>query len=98
MLNLLSGMDQTCEGLSRRSFLQVGTLGGLGLSLPTLLARQSAGSDVPSDVNCILIWTRHRHGRSRSSVHGDCSESGERAESICRTPRLESPERKSWFC
>lgn len=59
MLDLLSGMDQTCEGLSRRSFLQLGTLGGLGLSLPTLLARQgAANSSAPSDVNCILIWTR----------------------------------------
>ena len=59
MLNLLTGTDRTCEGLSRRSFLQVGALGGLGLSLPTFLAGQNAAAaPVDNDVNCILIWTR----------------------------------------
>lgn len=42
--------------------LQVGSLGGVGLSLETLLrAEARAASDVkstPSDVNCILIWTQ----------------------------------------
>ena len=64
MLSLLPRWDRNCEGLSRRSFLQVGALTGLGLSLPTLLAgrqamaAQSTGSNSPADVNCILIWTR----------------------------------------
>ena len=38
MLNFLPSHDQNCEGLSRRHFLQIGSLGGLGLTLPTLLA------------------------------------------------------------
>lgn len=61
MLNFLPGSDRTCEGVSRRSFLQVGALGGLGLSLPAFLAaRQAAAREnrPANDVNCILIWTR----------------------------------------
>ncbi len=45
---------------SRRSFLQVGSLSGLGLSLPLWLGQRQAlaraGKPV-RDVNCILIWT-----------------------------------------
>src|SRR5487761_1012515 len=69
MLKLLPRTTRDCEGIHRRSFLQVGTLAGLGLSLPTLLAGRSAahtadsaaagGSSPPGrDVNCILIWTQ----------------------------------------
>src|SRR5487761_1379608 len=69
MLKLLPRTTRDCEGIHRRSFLQVGTLAGLGLSLPTLLAGRSAahtadsaaagGSSPPArDVNCILIWTQ----------------------------------------
>jgi len=48
-----------CDGVSRRGFLQVGSLGALGLSLPTLLASQLRGAGKKaSDTNCILIWTR----------------------------------------
>jgi hypothetical protein len=59
VLNFLPGFDRNCEATTRRSFLQVGSLGALGLSLPTLLAakRASAGN-AASDVNCILVWTR----------------------------------------
>lgn len=64
MLRLLPRMDRECEGVSRRNFLQVGALAGLGLSLPQLLASQAraATSSSPTaskaNVNCILIWTR----------------------------------------
>jgi hypothetical protein len=59
MLNLLTGTDHTCEGHSRRSFLQLGALGGLGLSLPTFLAgRKAAAASSDRDISCILIWTR----------------------------------------
>ncbi|HUG92905.1 MAG TPA: DUF1501 domain-containing protein [Planctomycetaceae bacterium] len=63
MLNLLSAADRTCEGLSRRSFLQIGALGGLGISLPAAIAakqaRAESGGPAPDDeVNCILVWTR----------------------------------------
>jgi hypothetical protein len=60
MLRFLPRWDRDCEGLSRRSFLQVGALAGLGLSLPQLLAsRASAASSTGKPpTNCILIWTR----------------------------------------
>lgn len=44
MLNLTAdGSITTCDGLTRRDFLQVGTLGALGLSLSKLAAMQAAG-------------------------------------------------------
>jgi hypothetical protein len=58
MLELLCGSAQTCEGISRRSFLRLGALAGLGMSLPTFLRAKSAQAATTSrDVNCILIWT-----------------------------------------
>ena len=61
MLDLLVGTDRNCERLTRRSFLQVGSLAGLGLSLPQMLAARASlagtSSGSPPDVNCILIWT-----------------------------------------
>ena len=66
MLDLFPGTMKTCSGVSRRSFLQVGSLSGLGISLPLALAQQALaktkgateGSKNASDVNCILIWTQ----------------------------------------
>ncbi len=61
MLDLLPGYERNCERVTRRGFLQIGSLAGLGLSLPRLLAArtaQAATSNASSpDVNCILIWT-----------------------------------------
>jgi uncharacterized protein (DUF1501 family) len=56
MLELLSGSTRTCEGISRRGFLQIGALAGLGIALPDAL-RAGSGAPSRSDVNCILIWT-----------------------------------------
>ncbi|HEV3341317.1 MAG TPA: DUF1501 domain-containing protein, partial [Pirellulales bacterium] len=60
MLRLLPHVTRDCEGMHRRSFLQLGTLAGVGLSLPTLLAgrRAAANPAAAKDVNCILIWTQ----------------------------------------
>ncbi len=60
MFNFLPSMDRNCEAVSRRQFLQVGGLTGLGLTLPMLLsARKLQGAQAPStETNCILIWTR----------------------------------------
>src|ERR1700721_1129663 len=61
MLNLLPRTTHDCEGLHRRAFLKVGTLAGVGVSLPTLLAgRQARAAEgrTAKDVNCILIWTQ----------------------------------------
>ncbi|HEX5446274.1 MAG TPA: DUF1501 domain-containing protein [Pirellulales bacterium] len=69
MLRLLPRIMRDCEGIHRRSFLQLGTLAGLGLSLPTLLAGRRAAANTADagnaaaaaatkEVNCILIWTQ----------------------------------------
>jgi hypothetical protein len=62
MLSLGRFTERNCEGIGRRDFLQVGTLAGLGLSLPTLLAARqaqaSAAGGTGRDINCILIWTQ----------------------------------------
>lgn len=60
MLSFLPGQDRNCETVSRRHVLQVGSLTGLGLSLPSFLAaRKSLGSESSvAEANCILIWTR----------------------------------------
>lgn len=57
-----------CEGVTRRGFLQVGSLASIGagmsLSLPGLLATQAQAktkigdSAHRKDVNCILVWTQ----------------------------------------
>jgi hypothetical protein len=45
MLNLTArGQAHTCDGITRRDFLQVGTLGAIGLSLPELLAAEARGA------------------------------------------------------
>src|SRR5690348_195895 len=60
MFDLFSGLVRTCDGLSRRSFLQIGSLGGM-MSLPLWLEGRSAlakeSAVPPRDVNCIFIWT-----------------------------------------
>ena len=59
MLTLTTGQSRDCDRISRRSFVQVGALAGLGVSLPlALAAKRAAAADKGNGVNCILIWTR----------------------------------------
>ena len=59
MLNLRPLHHTDCQSPSRRSFLlQVGALGGIGLSLDQALRSPAAAAAPRQDVNCILIWTR----------------------------------------
>ena len=53
----LDGLTRNCEGLQRRTFLQVGGLSLFGLSLPQALAAKARSGIRASDVNCILLWT-----------------------------------------
>src|SRR6266568_3389451 len=52
------GSITTCDGITRRDFLQVGTLGALGLSLSKFAALQSLGATATGkdDKSCILIF------------------------------------------
>jgi hypothetical protein len=53
-----AGKAQTCDGVTRRDFLQVGSLGLIGLSLPHYFAAQAAGALRPDrkDRSCIMIF------------------------------------------
>ncbi len=53
-----NGSAHTCDGATRRDFLQVGTLGAIGLGLPQLLEAREAGLVDPAKDNrsCILIF------------------------------------------
>ena len=59
MLNLTSkAIAHTCGGISRRDFLQVGTLGAAGITLPDLLAAEANQSSTESQDkrSCIMIF------------------------------------------
>src|SRR5712691_7915379 len=59
MLNITGkGSTQTCDGITRRDFLQAGTLSAIGLTLSKLAALQALGA-VPKgkdDKSCIMIF------------------------------------------
>ena len=60
MLDFFQATSRNCQGISRRAFLRVGALSGLGLSLPGLFAGRQASAAQgrkTKDVSCILIWT-----------------------------------------
>jgi len=60
MFDLLNGVARNCEGIDRRSFLKIGSLGGLGITLPMLLkGQQSQAKETAAarDINCIFVWT-----------------------------------------
>jgi hypothetical protein len=59
MLDLIGkGKAHTCDGVTRRDFLQVGTLGAVGFGLPAYLAAKEAGRLDPSKDkrSCIMIF------------------------------------------
>lgn len=59
MLTLTLGSSRDCARIRRRSFLQVGALAGLGVSLPlALAARKARAAQSREGANCILIWTQ----------------------------------------
>lgn len=43
------GVAQTCDGITRRDFLEVGALGVVGLTLPAVLAAEARGAIDPAD-------------------------------------------------
>jgi hypothetical protein len=60
MLNVSFGSRQrNCAGMSRRNFLQVGSLGAGGLTLPHLLARRAAAAESRQnapDTSVVWLW------------------------------------------
>src|SRR5262249_1069605 len=53
-----NGSITTCDGITRRDFLQIGLLGAVGLSLADLAALQAAGaaSSGSDKKSCIMIF------------------------------------------
>src|SRR6266404_1731539 len=52
-----NGSITTCDGVTRRDFLQVGTLGALGLTLSKFAALQALGAtNGADDKSCIMIF------------------------------------------
>ncbi len=56
MLQLSYGSNRSCDGVSRRDFLRVGSLTALGLSLPQFLQARASAAAPGKDVSCILLW------------------------------------------
>lgn len=56
MLELTTDSIRTCDAVTRRNFLQIGSLAVGGLSLPGLLAREAAGAAATARKSVILIW------------------------------------------
>ena len=55
MLSITSGSSRSCDGITRRDALRVGSLAALGMGLPGLLrAEEKAGRS--GEVSCILLW------------------------------------------
>ena len=63
MLNLAgAGSTHTCDGVSRRDFMQVGALGAIGLSMADLTAMEARAAEASphrtgkDDRSCIMIF------------------------------------------
>src|SRR4051812_16521566 len=56
MFQLVNGSNRTCDGVTRRDVLRVGSLAALGLSLPGFLRARAMAGSPGKDVSCILLW------------------------------------------
>lgn len=56
MLSFLGKPQRTCDGVSRRTFLQVGALALGGLTLPGLLKARAASGSASNRKSIILVW------------------------------------------
>lgn len=57
MINLTTGLTGNCSGQTRRTFLRVGGLASLGLTLPAYLKARAAAPAAPAKAKrCILLW------------------------------------------
>jgi hypothetical protein len=51
-----NGVQRTCQGISRRELLQVGSVGCLGLSLADLFHARGAQAAPDPEINCIFLF------------------------------------------
>jgi len=67
MLEFLGRQSRTCEGLSRRQWLGIGSLGSIGLSLPSVLAT-SVRADNGVVLDKVPAAIRGSFGRAKSCI------------------------------
>jgi len=58
MLKVRLGLNRSCDGVTRRDVLRVGSLAALGLTLPGFLElrARASGGRADREVSCILLW------------------------------------------
>jgi hypothetical protein len=58
MFDVTLGWSRSCDGVTRRDVLRIGSLGALGITLPMLLERRAHGlaQEVRGEVSCIMLW------------------------------------------
>ena len=56
MLSLTGTSRRFCDGVSRRQFLRIGSLGMGGLALPQLLRAEAAGGRSSTQKSVIMIY------------------------------------------
>src|SRR5690242_10927709 len=56
MLEVQGRTYRLCDGITRRSFLKIGSLGLAGLALPDILAIRQAQAAARKDTAVILFW------------------------------------------
>lgn len=56
MLSIPGRPSLSCDGVSRRGFLRIGSLSALGMTLPGLLRAEAKAAQPRSETACILVW------------------------------------------
>ncbi len=56
MFQVSLGSNPSCDGVTRRDFLRVGSLSAFGLGLADLLRARASAAPRGRDVSCILLW------------------------------------------
>jgi hypothetical protein len=56
MIDIGGPSTRLCDGIPRRSFLQIGSLGALGLGLPSLYRAEASQAAPKREMSCILLW------------------------------------------
>ncbi len=57
MIDILGPATHLCDGVHRRQFLKLGSLGALGLTLPQALSAEAAQPDkIRTAKSCIVLW------------------------------------------
>lgn len=56
MFQPANGSNRSCDGVSRRNLLRVGSLSTFGSALPDLLRAKTLVAAPGPDVSCMLVW------------------------------------------